>query len=90
MALSTISWEIGFVIGPAAGGLILALSPLALWPIAAGVCVGAGAAAHPLERRIPQELRLTPAYRVSSGGFWTLKSVAYCSTSSSTTAMPSL
>ena len=61
MALSTISWEIGFVIGPAAGGLILGLSPLALWPIAAGVCVAAGAAALALERGIPRELRLTPA-----------------------------
>ena len=61
MALSTISWEIGFVIGPAAGGFILAASPLALWPIAALVCVAAGAGALALERGIPRELRLTPA-----------------------------
>ena len=60
MALATISWEIGFVIGPAAGGFILGAEPLALWPIAAGVCVAAGAGALALERRIPHELRLTP------------------------------
>ena len=34
MALSSVSWEIGFVLGPAIGGVILAVAPLALWPIA--------------------------------------------------------
>jgi predicted MFS family arabinose efflux permease len=61
MALSTTSWEIGFIIGPAAGGFILAAEPLALWPLAALVCVAAGAGALALERGIPRELRLTPA-----------------------------
>jgi MFS family permease len=61
MALSTLSWEIGFVIGPAAGGFILAAEPLALWPLAAIVCVAAGAGALALERSLPRELRLTPA-----------------------------
>jgi MFS family permease len=61
MALSTLSWEIGFVIGPAAGGFILAAEPLALWPLAAIVCVAAGAGALALERGLPRELRLTPA-----------------------------
>jgi predicted MFS family arabinose efflux permease len=61
MALSTISWEIGFVIGPAAGGFVLDRQPLALWPLAAGVCLLAGMGALALEREIPRELRLTPA-----------------------------
>jgi MFS family permease len=60
MALSTLSWEIGFVIGPTAAGFILAAAPNALWPIAATVCVAAGGGALLLERHIPPELRLTP------------------------------
>jgi MFS family permease len=61
MALSTMSWEIGFVVGPAIGGFVLDHEPLALWPLAAGVCLVAGAGALALERGIPRELRLTPA-----------------------------
>jgi predicted MFS family arabinose efflux permease len=61
MALSTISWEIGFVIGPAVGGFVLDRQPLALWPLAAVVCLLAGAGALVLERGIPPRLRLTPA-----------------------------
>jgi MFS family permease len=61
MALSTLSWEIGFVIGPTSAGFILAAAPNALWPIAALVCVLAGCGALLLERRIPPELRVTPS-----------------------------
>ena len=61
MPLSALSWEIGFIIGPAAGGFILAAEPLALWPLAAIVCGAAGMAALALERGLPRELRLTPA-----------------------------
>jgi MFS family permease len=61
MAVSTLSWEAGFIIGPAAGGFILAAEPLALWPLAAFVCLVAGAGALALERSIPRDLRLTPA-----------------------------
>jgi predicted MFS family arabinose efflux permease len=61
MALSTISWEIGFVIGPAIGGYVLDREPLALWPLAAGVCLLAGVGSLALERSIPPRLRLTPA-----------------------------
>ena len=61
MALSATSWQIGFVIGPGVGGLILGAEPLALWPLAALVCVAAGGLALSLERSIPRELRLTPA-----------------------------
>ena len=61
MAVSTLSWEAGFILGPAAGGFILAAEPLALWPLAAFVCLVAGAGALALERSIPRDLRLTPA-----------------------------
>ena len=61
MALSTILWEIGFVIGSAIGGYVLDREPLALWPLAAGVCLLAGVGSLALERSIPPRLRLTPA-----------------------------
>jgi predicted MFS family arabinose efflux permease len=61
MAMSTISWEIGFVIGPAVGGFVLDRQPLALWPLAAAVCLLAGVGALALERGVPPQLRLTPA-----------------------------
>jgi MFS family permease len=61
MALFSLSWEVGFILGPAAGGFILAAEPLALWPLAALVCLAAGAGALALERGLPRELRLTPA-----------------------------
>ncbi len=59
-AVSSGSWELGYVIGPALGGFILAAAPFALWPIAAVVCVLAAGAAIGLERTIPRTLRLTP------------------------------
>ena len=61
MAVSAISWDIGFIVGPAVGGFVLQAEPLALWPLAAAVCLVAGAGAIALERTIPRELRLTPA-----------------------------
>jgi len=61
MAVSTNSWDLGFLLGPAIGGFILAVEPLALWPLAAVGCLAAGAGALSLERRLPRELRLTPA-----------------------------
>ena len=60
MAFSTLSWEIGFAIGPAVGGLVLHRSPNTLWLLAASVCLVAGLGAVALERRVPPELRLTP------------------------------
>ena len=61
MALSTLSWEVGFVIGPATAGFILDWRPHALWPLAAAVCLAAGAGALLLERKLPPALRLTPS-----------------------------
>ena len=36
LAASSISWQIGWIVGPAAGGFLLQHRPLLLWPIAAG------------------------------------------------------
>ena len=60
-AVSANSWDVGYIIGPAVGGLVLAAEPLALWPLAAAVCGVAVVATLALERRIPLELRLTPS-----------------------------
>ncbi len=61
MALASTSWELGFVLGPAAGGAILAQAPLALWPTAALVSLLAAAWTLALERALPAPLRLTPS-----------------------------
>ncbi|MGN6429230.1 MAG: MDR family MFS transporter [Gaiellaceae bacterium] len=61
MALSTNSWSIGWIIGPAVGAFVLQKEPLALWPAAAALCLGAGAAGLVVERRLPERLRRTPA-----------------------------
>ena len=60
MASSAFSWQVGFTIGPAAGGFALALSPSGLWIVAAAICVLAGAGALMLERAIPTNVRRTP------------------------------
>jgi MFS family permease len=60
MALSATSWQVGFVLGPAVGGVVLGVAPLALWPLAATVCLAAGLLSLNVERSIPGELRLTP------------------------------
>jgi MFS family permease len=61
MALSAFSWQIGFTIGPALGGFLLAAIPNGIWGLAAGVVLAAGIASVGLERWIPPEARLTPA-----------------------------
>ena len=61
MAVSTISWDIGFIVGPAVGGFVLGTEPLALWPMAGAICLLAAAGSLALEPRLPRELRLTPA-----------------------------
>ncbi|HEY3550499.1 MAG TPA: MFS transporter [Gaiellaceae bacterium] len=60
LAASSISWQIGWIIGPAAGGFLLQHRPLWLWPIAAGVNLACSTAALALERRLPERVRRTP------------------------------
>lgn len=59
MALSATSWQVGFVVGPAIGGIVLDLYPPALWASAAAVCLLASAAALALEPGLPREVRRT-------------------------------
>jgi MFS family permease len=60
LAASSISWQIGWIVGPAAGGLFLQHRPLLLWPIAAGVNLACAGAALALEPRLPERVRRTP------------------------------
>jgi MFS family permease len=60
MAFSSASWQIGWLIGPAAGGFVLQHEPLALWPACAVICLFASLYALALEARIPEQLLLTP------------------------------
>src|SRR5881398_1092144 len=60
MAFSSSSWQIGWLVGPAAGGFVLQHEPRALWPAAAAICLLASVYALALERRIPAHLHLTP------------------------------
>ena len=60
LAASSISWQIGWIVGPAAGGFLLQHRPLLLWPIAAGVNLACTAAALALGPRLPKEVRRTP------------------------------
>jgi len=61
MALRTTSWQVGFLIGPALGSLLLAAAPTALWLGAAAACGAAAAASLLLDRRIPAEAGVTPS-----------------------------
>jgi MFS family permease len=63
MALSALSWQLGFALGPAVGGFLLAVSPTGIWLLWAAMC-GAGAVlAVVLERTIPTAARRTPVAR---------------------------
>ena len=60
MALSALSWQVGFALGPAAGGFLLAVEPSSLWLAAAGVLAVGAVAAVLLERTIPEGARRNP------------------------------
>ncbi|HVS85884.1 MAG TPA: MFS transporter [Gaiellaceae bacterium] len=60
LALASLSWQAGWIAGPAAGGFVLQHQPLALWPAAAAVNVLCAVWALRLEPRIPLPLRVTP------------------------------
>jgi MFS family permease len=60
MALSSISWQVAFVLGPAIGGFVLHTEPLALWAITAALCLLGSVWALRLERRLPRSTWVTP------------------------------
>jgi MFS family permease len=61
MALSTLSWQVGFALGPAIGGFVLAYSPSAVWWGAAVLCGAGGLLAFLVETTLPDRARRTPA-----------------------------
>jgi len=63
MALSAFSWQVGFALGPAFGGFLLAAIPNGIWGLAAGLCLAAGFASLALERSLPSEARRSPVRR---------------------------
>ena len=60
MALSALSWQVGFMLGPAVGGFAIALTPHGTWTGAAVICGANGILALLLEPLIPQRARRTP------------------------------
>jgi MFS family permease len=60
MAISALSWQVGFMIGPAVGGVLLAASPTGLWVVMASVLFLGGLATLALERGLPAGLRHVP------------------------------
>jgi MFS family permease len=60
MALSALSWQVGFALGPAIGGFLLSVSPLGTWLVWAALCAVGAALSVALERTIPTAIRTTP------------------------------
>jgi MFS family permease len=60
MALSSSSWMLGFIVGPAIGGVLLKHAPSALWLGAGSILVAASGFALLLERHLPERARRTP------------------------------
>jgi MFS family permease len=60
MALSAMSWQLGFALGPAVGGFALEHAPGATWVVAATLCVAAGLGSLALEPRLPARAARTP------------------------------
>lgn len=60
MALSALSWQLGFAAGPALGGFLLSVSPLGTWLVWAALCALGAVLSIALERTIPSAVRRTP------------------------------
>jgi MFS family permease len=60
MALSSLSWQVGFFVGPAIGGAVLDAEPMALWLLCAGACLVGSVWSLRLDRKLPAEVRRTP------------------------------
>jgi MFS family permease len=63
MAAIGLSWWVGLALAPTLGTQVLSLSPLAAFLVAAIVATIAAASALALERRLPEDSRLTPRPR---------------------------
>ena len=67
MALNALSWNIGFTLGPALGGLASPASPTGVWIAASALCaLGRRGAALAIEGTLPVRARRTPLLAPSS------------------------
>jgi MFS family permease len=60
LAAAGFSWQLGFIVGPAAGAALLGTGPDALWLAAAALCGLAALAALRLDAHLPDAVSLTP------------------------------
>jgi MFS family permease len=60
MALSALSWQVGFALGPAVGGFVLDYSPSAVWIGASALCALGSLLAFLVETTLPDRARRTP------------------------------
>lgn len=67
MALSALSWQVGFALGPAIGASALERSESGVWLAAAAICLAASGLALSLERRLPAHARRTPVSVIEPG-----------------------
>lgn len=63
MAANGFSWQLGFIVGPGVGGLLLSLEPYALWPAAAVLALAGAAYSLHIDRLVPAAHRRTPSRR---------------------------
>jgi MFS family permease len=67
MAVSSLTWQVAFIVGPAGGGFLLQHAPLALWPLGCGICLVAAVWALALERALPEATRVGPGGVAAEG-----------------------
>lgn len=60
LALASISWQVGWIVGPAGGGFLLQHAPLDLWLVGAALNLVAAGGALGVERRLPEGVRVSP------------------------------
>jgi MFS family permease len=65
MAVSGFSWQLGFIVGPAVAGVVLAAAPGLLWPLMSGLCVAGAAYALALEPAVPSAAARTARRRAA-------------------------
>ncbi|HZC28932.1 MAG TPA: MFS transporter, partial [Gaiellaceae bacterium] len=75
MAFSSQSWQVGWIVGPGLGGVVLQYAPDALWLVGAAVCVANAAYALTLERRLPVRIRVTPLEGSAAGVAGTMENM---------------
>ncbi|MGH3066416.1 MAG: MFS transporter [Gaiellaceae bacterium] len=66
MALSALSWQLGFALGPAIGGYVLDVSPSGVWLGAAALCALGSVLALVVESTLPAGARRTPVPAAAS------------------------